>query len=83
MNSGRALYLLFTNVVTTLNPWLRVECLMLLSMWYLPHWYPAVGQVSQAWALVGTFISISFGWAVGDVSFAAYIQALVARNELR
>lgn len=31
--------------------------------------------------VAGTFIPISFGWAAGDVSLAAYIQALLQRKE--
>lgn len=31
--------------------------------------------------VAGTFIPISFGWAAGDVSLAAYIQALLQREE--
>lgn len=70
---GALFVFLFTNVVTTPVPWLRLDCLMLLIVSYLPYWYPAMGQVSQAWAVAGTFIPISFGWAAGDVSLAAYI----------
>ena len=40
-----------------------------------------MGQVSQAWAVAGSFIPISFGRAAGDVSLAAYIQALLARHD--
>lgn len=38
-------------------------------------------QVSEAWRVAGTFVPISFGWAAGDVSMAAYIQAAMARKE--
>jgi MFS family permease len=31
--------------------------------------------------MAGTFIPISFGWAAGDVSLAAYIQSSLARVE--
>lgn len=78
---GALFVFLFTNVVTTPIPWLRLDCLMLLIVWYLPYWYPPMGQVSQAWVVAGTFIPISFGWAAGDVSLAAYIQALLARQD--
>ena len=54
---------------------------MLLIVWYLPYWYPRRGDVNEAWRVAGTFIPISFGWAAGDVSLAAYIQASLARLE--
>jgi hypothetical protein len=72
---------LFTNWVQTPMPWLRLDALMLLIVWYIPYWRPPPGQVTQAWAVAGTFLPISFGWAAGDVSLAAYIQASVARLE--
>lgn len=62
-------------------PWLRIDALMLLIVWYLPYWYPPRGQVAEAWLVAGTFIPISFGWAAGDVSLAAYIQSSIARLE--
>jgi hypothetical protein len=54
---------------------------MLLIVWFLPYWYPPMGQVSQAWVVAGAFMPVSFGWAAGDVSLAAYIQASLARIE--
>lgn len=72
---------MFTNLVQTPMPWLRIDALMLLIVWYLPYWYPPTGQVGEAWRVAGTFIPISFGWAAGDVSLAAYIQASLARLE--
>lgn len=62
-------------------PWLRLDALMLLIVWYLGYWYPPKGDVSYAWKVAGSFIPISFGWAAGDVSLAAYIQASLARLE--
>lgn len=78
---GAAFVFLFTNLVQTPMPWLRVDALMLLIVWYLGYWYPPRGDVNQAWRVAGTFIPISFGWAAGDVSLAAYIQASLARIE--
>ena len=54
---------------------------MLLIVWYLTFWYPPSGQVGQAWMVAATFMPISFGWAAGDVSLMAYIQASLARLE--
>ncbi|EAQ85512.1 hypothetical protein CHGG_09526 [Chaetomium globosum CBS 148.51] len=73
--------LLFTNAVQTPMPWLRLDALMLLIVWYIPFWHPPADQVGQAWIAAATFIPISYGWASGDVSLAAYIQASLARLE--
>ena len=54
---------------------------MLLIVWYLAYWCPPSGQVGQAWIVAATFMPISFGWAAGDVSLMAYIQASLARLE--
>ncbi|KAE8139547.1 major facilitator superfamily domain-containing protein [Aspergillus pseudotamarii] len=77
---GALFVILFTNLVTTPVPWLRLDAVMLLITWYLPFWRPSM-QVSAAWMAAATFIPISFGWAAGDVSLAAYIQATLARVE--
>lgn len=78
---GAGFVFLFTNLVHTPMPWLRLDAIMLLIVWYLPFWYPSSQTVGQAWAVAGSFIPISFGWAAGDVSLAAYIQASLARLE--
>ena len=78
---GAAFVFLFTNLITTPMPWLRLDSLMLLIVWYLGYWYPPKNDVNQAWIVAATFLPISFGWAAGDVSLAAYIQALLARKE--
>lgn len=80
---GALFVFFFTNLIKTPMPWLRLDALMLLIVWYLPFWYPPRGQVSQAWIVAASFIPISFGWAAGDVSLAAYIQASLARLESR
>ncbi len=73
--------LLFTNAIQTPMPWLRLDALMLLIVWYIPFWHPPSDQVGQAWIVAATFAPISYGWASGDVSLAAYIQASLARIE--
>ncbi|KAK4163286.1 major facilitator superfamily domain-containing protein [Cladorrhinum sp. PSN259] len=78
---GALCVLLFSNAVNTPIPWLRLDALMLLITWYIPFWRPPQGQVGQAWIVAATFTPISFGWAAGDVSLAAYIQASLARLE--
>ncbi|KAF6797037.1 hypothetical protein CMUS01_15807 [Colletotrichum musicola] len=80
---GALFVFLFTNVVKTPIPWLRLDALMLLIIWYVPYWYPPRNDVGQAWIVAATFLPISFGWAAGDVSLAAFIQASLARLENR
>jgi hypothetical protein len=78
---GAGFVFIFTNLVTTPIPWLRLDALFLLIVWYLPYWTPPKGRLSQAWMVAATFLPVSFGWAAGDVSLAAYIQASLARKE--
>ncbi|KAI1952771.1 hypothetical protein LOZ12_005802 [Ophidiomyces ophidiicola] len=78
---GAAFVFLFTNLITTPIPWIRTDAIMLLVVWYLPFWHPPSGDVRYAWIIGATFLPISFGWAAGDVSLAAYIQATLARVE--
>lgn len=78
---GALTVFLFTNWIKTPLPWLRLDALMLLIVWYIPYWRPPRNQVGQAWMVAATFLPISFGWAAGDVSLAAYIQACLARLE--
>lgn len=78
---GALFVFMFTNLVHTPMPWLRIDALALLIVWYLPFWHPRKDDVGQAWIVAATFLPISFGWAAGDVSLAAYIQASLARIE--
>ena len=78
---GALVVFLFNNHVQTPMPWLRLDSLFLLIVWYIPFWRPPRNQVGQAWIVAATFMPISFGWAAGDVSLAAYIQACLARLE--
>ncbi|KAH7392986.1 major facilitator superfamily domain-containing protein [Pyrenochaeta sp. MPI-SDFR-AT-0127] len=78
---GALFVFMFTNMVHTPIPWLRIDALALLIVWYLPFWFPPKNDVGQAWIVAATFLPISFGWAAGDVSLAAYIQASLARIE--
>ena len=50
-------------------------------MWYVPYYHPKANDSSVAWKMAATFIPISYGWAAGDVSLAAYIQSSLARVE--
>ncbi|KXJ92563.1 hypothetical protein Micbo1qcDRAFT_222318 [Microdochium bolleyi] len=78
---GAATVFMLTNLVHTPMPWLRLDAVMLLIVWYLPYWRPARNNIGEAWKAAASFIPISFGWAAGDVSLAAYIQASLARVE--
>ncbi len=84
-NSGELLgalfVFLFTNVVKTPIPWLRLDAFALLIVWYLAFYYTPMNDIKYAWIIAATFLPISFGWAAGDVSLAAYIQASIARLE--
>ena len=73
--------MIFSNAVPTPMPWLRLDALLLNLVWVMPF-FPYVRQnVVSAWRLAAVFIPISFGWAAGDVSLAAYIQSTLARME--
>lgn len=78
---GAGFVFLFTNLVGTPMPWLRLDSMMLFIVWYLPYWYPTQGDVRYAWMVAATLLPVSFGWAAGDVSLAAYIQASLARKD--
>ncbi|XP_055331841.1 uncharacterized protein LOC129583865 [Paramacrobiotus metropolitanus] len=76
---GAATVFILANYVKTPIPWLRIDSLTVLIVWYLPFWYPPAGDVRYAWMVAATFIPISFGWAAGDVSISAYIQGALTR----
>jgi hypothetical protein len=78
---GAAFVFIFTNLVPTPIPWLRLDAIMLFVVWYFPYWYPPSGDVKYAWQAAATLIPVSMGWAAGDVSLAAYIQAALGRRE--
>lgn len=59
---GALFVFLFTNLVKTPMPWLRLDALLLLIVWYIGYWNPPMNQVSAAWVAAATFIPISFGW---------------------
>lgn len=80
---GALLVFFTTNCVRTPIPWLRLDAIVLLIVWYLPFWYPPAGDVKYAWIAAATFLPISVGWAAGDCSLAAYIQAALSRVESR
>jgi len=76
---GAVLVLLTANTIKTPIPWLRLDGLSLLILWYIPYFYPPSGNVRYAWILAATFIPVSMSWSSGDVSLVAYIQAILSR----
>jgi len=63
-------------------PWLRLDALALNIVWILPYFSTiAKKDVTWAWRAAGTFIPISYGWAAGDVSLAAYIQSALSAGD--
>ncbi|KAG0211178.1 hypothetical protein BGX28_008358 [Mortierella sp. GBA30] len=80
---GALFVLFFARKVKTPIPWLRLDALGLLIVWVLPYSYPKVPEDSLkfAWTLAAIWIPVSFGWAAGDVSLAAYIQSALAKME--
>ncbi|EST05170.1 Major facilitator superfamily [Kalmanozyma brasiliensis GHG001] len=80
---GALSVMIFTNAVPSPMPWLRLDALLLNLVWVMPFFPYTRGAVSSAWKLAAVFIPISFGWAAGDVSLAAYIQSTLARMEAK
>lgn len=78
---GAFVVFLFANTVRTPMPWLRLDSIFLMIVWYIPFFYPPVNDVKYAWIMAATFIPISFGWAAGDVSLGAYIQSSLTDTE--
>jgi MFS family permease len=73
---------LLSDYVTTPLPWLRLDALALNLAWLLPYYATRSKKtVASAWKLACCFIPISFGWAAGDVSLAAYIQATLSSSD--
>ena len=63
-------------------PWLRLDALALNIVWILPYFSTiAKKDVTWAWRVAGCFIPISYGWAAGDVSLAAYIQSALSAGD--
>ncbi|KAF9258014.1 hypothetical protein L218DRAFT_1067629 [Marasmius fiardii PR-910] len=73
---GALSVLLTTNYISTPLPWLRLDALALNIVWVLPFIAVQPGKVREAWR-----VGAIYGWAAGDVSLAAYIQATLARIE--
>jgi hypothetical protein len=75
---GGIFVFIFAGAIPTPLPWLRLEGLISAFLWYLKWWYPS-HTMAQAWVAAASFVPISFGWAAGDISLSAYIQASASR----
>ncbi|KAG0378715.1 hypothetical protein BGX24_003001 [Mortierella sp. AD032] len=79
---GALFVLFFAKTIKTPIPWLRLDALGLLIIWILPYSYPdPTKALNFAWTLAAIWIPVSFGWAAGDVSLAAYIQSSLSKME--
>ncbi|CAD6920843.1 unnamed protein product [Tilletia controversa] len=78
---GALSVMIFTNGVPTPMPWLRLDAILLMLVWVLPYINLERNSVKSAWRLAGIFLPVSYGWAAGDVSLAAYIQSTLAKME--
>ena len=78
---GALSVLLFAKSIPTPIPFLRLDAIALNLVWILPFIKVTKGKVAGAWKVAGCFIPISYGWAAGDVSLAAYIQSSLAKVE--
>ncbi|KAG9061725.1 hypothetical protein KI688_006874 [Linnemannia hyalina] len=79
---GALFVLFFAKTIKTPIPWLRLDAFGLLIIWVLPYAYPEqVNSLTFAWTLAAIWIPVSFGWAAGDVSLAAYIQSALSKME--
>ncbi|KAG0272676.1 hypothetical protein BGZ95_011548 [Linnemannia exigua] len=79
---GALFVLFFAKKVKTPIPWLRLDAFGLLIIWILPFAYPDPAKaLSFAWTIAAIWIPVSFGWAAGDVSLAAYIQSSISKLE--
>ncbi|KAI8805561.1 major facilitator superfamily domain-containing protein [Cladochytrium replicatum] len=62
--------------VKTPIPFLRLDSVFILVVWILPYInVPADNVLGFVWSLTPVAAIISFGWASGDVSLAAYVQS--------
>ncbi|KAG8802983.1 hypothetical protein FRC17_006295 [Serendipita sp. 399] len=80
---GAGFVLFTTTLIQTPMPFLRFDALALLIVWALPKYSHVIQphNAIYAWRIAAMFIPVSMGWAAGDVSLAAFIQASLARME--
>ncbi|KAJ3296460.1 hypothetical protein HK104_001599 [Borealophlyctis nickersoniae] len=79
---GAGFVFVFTYLIKTPLPWLRLDAATLSIVWVMHKFTPAstgLTPLATAWVLGAIFIPVSMGWAAGDVSLAAFIQSHVSR----
>ncbi|KAI8814487.1 major facilitator superfamily domain-containing protein [Cladochytrium replicatum] len=65
--------------VKTPIPFLRLDAILVLVVWIFPYvTVPTENVLGFVWSLTPVAAIISFGWASGDVSLAAYVQSRLA-----
>ena len=81
---GALTVFLLSNRVPTPLPWLRLDAIALNIVWIMPVFANGIAQrnVTWAWITAACFLPISYGWASGDVSLAAYIQSTLSEMDL-
>jgi len=79
---GALFVLFFAGTIKTPIPWLRLDAIMLLIVWMLGY-FPIINNdpTTTAWAIAAVWVPVSFGWAAGDVSLAAYIQSVLNSSD--
>jgi MFS family permease len=63
--------------------WLRLDCLLLFIVWYIPFYNPSSISVTNAWIIALSFIPFGFGGAGDDVSLNAHIQSSLSQPQLK
>lgn len=63
----------------------RIKADLPQLVWVLPRWSQLATfyEVRWAWFIAALYLPISFGWAAGDVSLAAYIQSTLSDMNLQ
>ena len=60
---------------------MRWDALTLNLLWVIPYAYPFIEPFSYVWLLALLLVFISSGWAAGDVSLSAFIQASLSERK--
>ncbi|CAF1374377.1 unnamed protein product [Adineta steineri] len=63
--------------------WLRLDCILLLIVWYIPFYNPSSVSIKHAWLIALLFLPFGFGSAGDDVSLNAHIQSVLSKPELK
>lgn len=63
--------------------WLRLDCLLLLIVWYIPFYNIQRITIKNAWIIALSFIPFGFGSAGNDVSLNAHIQSSLSKPILK